>query len=465
MAVKGYYLFRGDKTRCGGVITEGWTDHQHFDKDMACEGHKVTCGKHPGLYRICGGLDDDYIHGKRIAGTLHSYSSCPCKSKFLNSNWDDDYELGGEATVTHTDLSHLVEIPVLPGPIDSPEPEQHAQTAKKKTGIDASFAVIPYGGTTEAWQRLLFTENPPAGAKELFATLNGPDERYKAGSIMLLVDPDKQDDEQIAHMKAAKARVDAALEPLTIQEANFLHKNKDTIDLFTSRASTTTGIASEAAGKYFEKIESVLVRIQQAYKNQYITSGSLISEQFYVQRRQLFSELDSILTDFTRHKLALQDYPDIKRALGLSTSSITHRWNQTGVADIEGYATFIEKAAKYVKMMKTAGYVGIALDGVNRLDKIYEACTVGSDCEKTTYTEVGSFGMSIGGGVFAGSLASGGASATVCSFVLGALTIEAAGAGMLACGVIFTGAAGYAGGEIGGKLGETLGEKVYEVTK
>ncbi|ENP7131579.1 PAAR domain-containing protein [Raoultella planticola] len=465
MAVKGYYLFRGDKTRCGGVITEGWTDHQHFDKDMACEGHKVTCGKHPGLYRICGGLDDDYIHGKRIAGTLHSYSSCPCKSKFLNSNWDDDYELGGEATVTHTDLSHLVEIPVLPGPIDSPEPEQHAQTAKKKTGIDAGFAVIPYGGTTEAWQRLLFTENPPAGAKELFATLNGPDERYKAGSIMLLVDPDKQDDEQIAHMKAAKARVDAALEPLTIQEANFLHKNKDTIDLFTSRASTTTGIASEAAGKYFEKIESVLVRIQQAYKNQYITSGSLISEQFYVQRRQLFSELDSILTDFTRHKLALQDYPDIKRALGLSTSSITHRWNQTGVADIEGYATFIEKAAKYVKMMKTAGYVGIALDGVNRLDKIYEACTVGSDCEKTTYTEVGSFGMSIGGGVFAGSLASGGASATVCSFVLGALTIEAAGAGMLACGVIFTGAAGYAGGEIGSKLGETLGEKVYEVTK
>lgn len=465
MAVKGYYLFRGDKTRCGGVITEGWTDHQHFDKDMACEGHKVTCGKHPGLYRICGGLDDDYIHGKRIAGTLHSYSSCPCKSKFLNSNWDDDYELGGEATVTHTDLSHLVEIPVLPGPIDSPEPEQHAQTAKKKTGIDAGFAVIPYGGTTEAWQRLLFTENPPAGAKELFATLNGPDERYKAGSIMLLVDPDKQDDEQIAHMKVAKARVDAALEPLTIQEANFLHKNKDTIDLFTSRASTTTGIASEAAGKYFEKIESVLVRIQQAYKNQYITSGSLISEQFYVQRRQLFSELDSILTDFTRHKLALQDYPDIKRALGLSTSSITHRWNQTGVADIEGYATFIEKAAKYVKMMKTAGYVGIALDGVNKLDKIYEACTVGSDCEKTTYTEVGSFGMSIGGGVFAGSLASGGASATVCSFVLGALTIEAAGAGMLACGVIFTGAAGYAGGEIGGKLGETLGEKVYEVTK
>jgi hypothetical protein len=121
------------------------------------------------------------------------------------------------------------------------EPEQHAQTAKKKTGIDAGFAVLPYGGLPKRGN-VLFTENPPAGAKELFSTLNGPDERYKAGSIMLLVDPEKQDDEQIAHMKAAKARVDAALEPLTIQEANFLHKHKDTIDLFTSRPVRQPGL-------------------------------------------------------------------------------------------------------------------------------------------------------------------------------------------------------------------------------
>lgn len=68
------------------------------------------------------------------------------------------------------------------------EPEQHAQAVKKKTGTDAGFAVLPYGGTTEVWQRLLFTGIPPAGATELFSLLNGPDERYKAGSIMLLVD-------------------------------------------------------------------------------------------------------------------------------------------------------------------------------------------------------------------------------------------------------------------------------------
>ena len=130
MGGKGYFLFRGDKTVCGGKILEGFTDHQFFGKDMACEGHKVTCGKHPGHYRICGGLEDDDIHGKRIAGTLHSYSSCPCKSKFVPSNWDDDYELGGEPTVTHMDLSHLVKMPVLPGPIADPKTVSFADTCK-----------------------------------------------------------------------------------------------------------------------------------------------------------------------------------------------------------------------------------------------------------------------------------------------------------------------------------------------
>ncbi|HDT5933271.1 TPA: PAAR domain-containing protein [Enterobacter kobei] len=129
MGVKGYFLFSGDKTVCGGKILEGCTDHQFFDKDMACEGHKVTCGKHPGHYRICGGLEGD-IHGKRIAGTLHSYSSCPCKSKFVPSNWYDDYELGGEPTVTHMDLSHLVEMPELPGPIADPKTDTFADTCK-----------------------------------------------------------------------------------------------------------------------------------------------------------------------------------------------------------------------------------------------------------------------------------------------------------------------------------------------
>lgn len=456
MGVKGYFLFRGDKTFCGGRILEGCTDHQFFDKDMACEGHKVSCGKHPGHYRICGGLNDDDIHGKKIAGTLDSYSSCPCKSKFVPSNWDDYYELGGEPTVTHTDLSHLVKMPVLPGPIE-PAPEQHPQTAKKKTGIDAGFAVLPYGGTTEAWQRLLFTETSPAGAKELFATLNGADQSYKAGSIMLLVHPDKQDDEQIAHMENAKTRVDAALAPLTHKEANFLHKHYATIANFTSYADTGIGLAADPVGKYFESIEKILKEIQETYKNTYITRGALIGEQFYVRRSQLFKELESILkVNFLNKAMKFGEYTKIKHALGLSSSSITHKWNETGISDIEGYATHIERAAKYVKAMRYTGYLGIGFSGLHSLNEIHEACSVGreADCTKKRYTEIGSFALGTGSGVLAG-----GGAIPLCV----AIGVGTAGVGGLVCTVIAGVGLGYAGSTVGSAVGELGGEQLYDV--
>jgi hypothetical protein len=413
-------LYIGDKTtpcpKCGkvGVIITG--DHRHSNgAAVAVDGAEILCG-------------------------------CPSGSNFLIAPGTVEVNTPSWAAT----------------PI---EPEQHAQTAKKKrTGVDSGFCVVPQQATTESFESILFAGAQPEGTRELYRSLNGAGKEYKAGSILLVVDPDKQDSEQIAHMQAAKARVDAALAPLTHQEANFLHKHKDTIDLFTSRTSTATGVASEAAGKYFEKVESVLAQIQQTYKNQYITSGSLIGEQFYVQRRQLFSELDGILNDFTRHKLALQDYPDIKSALGLSTSSITHRWNQTGVADIEGYATFMENAAKFVKIMKTAGYVGITLDGLNRLDKVYEACTVGSNCGKTAFSQVGGFSVGTAAGIYTSSAVYSGATAT-CAVVLGALTIEVGAVGALACGVVVSGAVGYGVGEVGSNVGEFAGEKIYEVVR
>jgi hypothetical protein len=368
------------------------------------------------------------------------------------------------------DLSHLVEMPVIPGPIDSPEPEQHAQTAKKKTGIDAGFAIIPYGGTTEAWQRLLFTENPPAGVKELFATLNGPDERYRAGSIMLVVDPNKQDEEQIAHMQAAKQRIDAALAPLSIQQANFLYKHKDTIEMFAAAATTANdaagnvGRATEAAKGYFERVEKILVEIEKTYKNQYITSGTLIGEQFFVERRRLFGQLDSVLKMFMKHRFMFNEYADLKSALGLSSRSITHRWNETGVSDIEGYATHIEKLAKYVKLMETAGKIGLGLSALDTAAKITEACTVGRDCAKTAFTSIGEFSGSLLGGRVATKILAGSLTETACVAILGAATFEAGGAGALLCTIGVAGGVSYGSDKAISSIGGLLGEKLYEAT-
>ena len=340
----------------------------------------------------------------------------------------------------------------------SAEPEQHAQTAKKKrTGVDAGFCVVPQQSTTESFENILFAGNQPEGTRELYRSLNGADERYKAGSIILLVDPDKQDDEQIAHMKAAKARVDAALAPLTHEEANLLHKHYATIANFTSYADTGIGLAADPVGKYFESIEKILKEIQETYKNTYLTRGALIGEQFYVRRSQLFKELESILkVNFLNKAMKFGEYTKIKNALGLSSSSITHKWNETGISDIESYATHIERAAKYVKAMRYTGYLGIGFSGLHSLNEIHEACSVGreAECTKKKYTEIGSFALGTGGGVLAG-----GGAIPLCV----AIGVGTAGVGGLVCTVIAGVGLGYAGSTVGSAVGELGGEQLYDV--
>ena len=127
----GHYLFRGDKTACGGRIIEGCTDHQFFDRDMVCEGHQVTCGKHAGKFRVVGGLESHNIHGKRVAGTLHSRSSCPCKARLIPSIFDT-YEISAQSLTDDATRSHITEFPVLPGPIADPKADSFADTCKSE---------------------------------------------------------------------------------------------------------------------------------------------------------------------------------------------------------------------------------------------------------------------------------------------------------------------------------------------
>jgi hypothetical protein len=72
------------------------------------------------------------------------------------------------------------------------------------------------------------------------------------------------------------------------------------------------------------------------------------------------------------------EYTELKSALGLSSRSITHRWNETGVSDIEGYATHIEKLAKYVKLMETAGKIGLGLSALDTAAKITKPAPLGA---------------------------------------------------------------------------------------
>ncbi|WP_313112240.1 PAAR domain-containing protein [Pseudescherichia sp.] len=458
----GFYLRVGDHTTCGGKILTGTPELDWYGANAAREGDLVSCGKNPGVtYKIIGGTESFMDERQRLAGTLDSFSSCPCKARFIPSI-PDCYEEETFSSLKRSSVAAAVFVPaaVMPKRFSESEPEQHAQAVKKKSGTDAGFAVIPYGGTANAWQRQLFASNPPSGAEELFASLNGAGKEYKASSILLLVDPEKQASEQINHMKTAKQRIDVALEPLTHQEANFLHQHYATIANFSNIADKGIGLLADPVGKYFENIEKILNEIQQTYKSAYLTRGALIGAEFYVKRAHLFKELESVLkVGFLNKAMKFGEYTKIKNALGLSTSAITYKWNETGIDDIEGYATHIERAAKYVKAMRYTGYVGIGFSALHSLNEIHEACSVGREveCTKKKYTEIGGFSGGIIGGIAGGAVGTG-----ICTLVLGTATIEVGGAGALACGVILGTSGSYAGGEYLSSKGVDLGESIYE---
>ncbi|WP_434525169.1 S-type pyocin domain-containing protein [Photorhabdus asymbiotica] len=84
----GYFLLVGDKTTCGGQIITGDHTMTFNGRATAREGDKVTCGKHPGTYMIVGGISDMFDMGQRLAGTLDSVSTCPCRARFINSVMD-----------------------------------------------------------------------------------------------------------------------------------------------------------------------------------------------------------------------------------------------------------------------------------------------------------------------------------------------------------------------------------------
>jgi len=461
----GHFLRIGDKTTCGGSILSGSPNHSFGEIATARNGDSVSCGKDGKVYHIAGGIPTYSIHGVAAAGTLHSRSTCPCDAGFISSFPNASYWVEEKKAVKAAPVVAAAPLAV-PAPTKAEEPVQHAQTAKKphkeeakREPVDAGFCVLPYGAETGAYERYLFESESPAGTRELYRSLNGEGNEYKAGSILLVVDPEKQDSDQIAHMQAAKQRIDTALEPLTHKEANFLHNHYATIANFSNIADKGIGLAAEPVGKYFDNIEKILKEIQETYKNTYITRGVLIGEQFYERRAQLFKELDRVLkVGFLNKVMKLGEYNNLKSALGLSTKSITHKWNQTGISDIDGYATHIERAAKYVAAMRYVGYVGIGFSALHSINEINEACSVDreDECTKKKYTEIGSFA-----GGLAGSYAGGAAGVGLCSVILGALTIEAAGAGALACGVTLGTGGGYLGGEYLSDKGEEYGEIIY----
>ena len=82
---KGYFIGLDDKTSCGGKVLDGDTRIMMSGIAHARDGDRVTCGKDGKTYQIVGGISNMISHGRAMAGTLDSYSNCPCKAELIPS--------------------------------------------------------------------------------------------------------------------------------------------------------------------------------------------------------------------------------------------------------------------------------------------------------------------------------------------------------------------------------------------
>src|SRR5471030_3398355 len=314
----GYFIRLGDKTSCGGSVLQASSTIIHHGLEVARVGDRVSCGKDGGIYHIAGGIQGYIAMGLSCAGTLDSVSTCSCRARLYASEFSATYE---KIEQSAPKIVAATAVPVAAMPASS-EPVQHAQSAKKPNAedpkrepIDAGFCIVDLPSNVMDFGNYLFY-NPVKGARELYDSLNGSGP-LKKGSILLLVDPEKQDPHQIETLKKAKVKVDTALADLTPEEADLLYKNRDAIAAFNAYGSKITGIASEVAKTYFEQIEEVLKEIEKTYTDAYLTRGALFGEQFYVERAIHFNKLNTLLNNFMKYKLGIGEYKDLRKALGL----------------------------------------------------------------------------------------------------------------------------------------------------
>lgn len=94
---KGYILHMYDPTTCDGRVLEGTPNRRTNGISVARMGDRVTCGKDGNTYRIVGGIGWIKTDGRLVAGTLDSFSSCPCNAKIIPQITVQTYESRSES--------------------------------------------------------------------------------------------------------------------------------------------------------------------------------------------------------------------------------------------------------------------------------------------------------------------------------------------------------------------------------
>lgn len=324
--------------------------------------------------------------------------------------------------------------------------------------IAPGYCVVERPGTLEHQARELFRDiRSPAAS--LFMKLNADTQYLKPGQILIVADPDTPDHltmQMLTTLRQAKNKTNAALIGLSSDDAGFMQKHYGMIAALTGAGDKVFGTVGDVGEKYFKAIEQTLKKIEASYQNQFRTQGTLISQQFFVERNQLLNQLKELvnkplLKSLARYIVKFQQYDNMKRALNLSSRSIVHEWSTVGLGGIPGYSYYVGNAARAARFLKTGGYIGIGFAFVGASNDVVNACSEGreNECRKIAVRDYTKFAVGTGGAMYAGAW--GGSAALAGCAAIGIVT---AGAGGVACAAV--------GSLVGGYIGSTAGEKAVD---
>lgn len=244
--------------------------------------------------------------------------------------------------------------------------------------------------------RSLLDESPPSALVK-FSSLNSLPGLVKANSLIVLGDPRNRmcTPAETALMDVAE-RVQNVLGPLTIEEADFMAHYRDDIAAILGETSVSLGITSSMLGTHLHGLKGTLGAIERLHQDSFRQHGHLRSPEFFAERARLLAQLDAHLqAPLMRSSLNFAEHHKLKRAMGISSSSLVHHWSKAGApGQIPGYATHLDKVTRASTYMRAGGYVGVGVGGVASVLNVRAVCSADPSspaCERIKFTEGGKF--------------------------------------------------------------------------
>lgn len=293
------------------------------------------------------------------------------------------------------------------------------------------------------------------------------------GEIVIISNMPRTDaDRQRLEALREQARLASeGIQQLTPAEAMTVKRHLEVLDYVSletvaSHQSTALGVLSAAAGRQLGDVRSMLEKINVAYVEELRRTGNpnRFSPEFYAKRQQLFGQLNHSLGRLTLSTVNIRNYDSIKTTLGLSTKSILHNASAiTERGEVPQLGHRINTVSNWAKGASRLGYLGIAIDGGVRLNRIHDACSLedSGSCKQVSFKQIGGFVGSASVGGIGGFLTAQAATAIVGGIAL-ALGVTVGAPVLLVVGLAGAGLGAYYGGSEGGELGEMLGEVIYE---